>query len=264
MSKNATTDISIIIPTYNEAVLVDKQPRIKHNLHLLSNYMQNHAHGASYEIIVVDADSPDGTSAVVKSILKTIAHLKLVSAGPKPAGEFIKGKQVALGFAKASGEYVMFMDADLATPLSHMQEVFGLMKANHPVGIGVRNLSQSHKGIRKFVSNFGNILVRVVLTPGVRDTQCGFKVFRSDAAKTIFSQQRVISWGFDMEAIALAKRYNYDITLIDVPDWHDIVQGSKIGGNSALKAAMQVLPDLVRIKWGLWTGKYKSAKEVSA
>lgn len=264
MSKHATIDLSIIIPTYNEAVLVDKVPRIKRNLHLLSEYMQKHAHGASYEIIVVDADSPDGTSSVVRSLLKTIPHLTLVSAGPKPPGEFIKGKQVALGFAKASGEYVMFMDADLATPLTHMQEVFGLMKANHPVGICVRDLNQSHKGIRKFVSNLGNVLVRVVLTPGVRDTQCGFKVFRSDAASAIFSQQRVISWGFDMEAIALAHKYGYDITLIDVPDWHDIVQGSKIGGSSALKAAMQVLPDLVRIRWGLWTGKYKSAQEVEA
>jgi len=259
-----SVDLSIIIPTYNEAVMTkDKQPRIEQNLKQLSSYMKSHAKGISYEILVVDADSPDGTGEIVEKCKSQVDHLRLISAGPKPPGQFIKGKQVAIGAKEAKGRYIMFMDADLATPLSHLQEVFELMKADKPVGICVRNLSSSHKGIRKFVSNFGNMLVRVVLTPGIPDTQCGFKVFRADAAEQIFSQQRVISWGFDMEALALARKYGYSISQIDVPDWHDIVTGSKIAGTSAFKAAVQVLPDLVRIKWGLMTGKYKSAKAVA-
>ncbi len=248
-------DLSIIIPTYNEA------QRIGSTLEQLSEYIKKHASKYSIEVIVVDLDSPDGTKEVVQKYKDSFESLRIISAGPKPPGGFVKGGQVAKGFEQAKGKYVMFMDADLATPLKYMKNVFDLIEQNKPIGICVRNLSVSHKGIRKFVSSIGNIVVRVTLTPGISDTQCGFKLFRADAAKEIFSQQRIISWGFDMEALALARRYNYPVSIIDVPDWHDVVEGSKIGGTSAVKAALQVLPDLVKIKWGLWTGKYRPAQK---
>lgn len=257
-------DLSIIIPTYNEAVKTGSAlSRIEKNLLQVIDYMKKNGKNISYEIIVVDADSPDGTGQLVRKLARRHHQIKLISAGPKPEGQFIKGRQVALGFEKAHGDYVMFMDADLATPLKYLQDVFTLMRGDAPVGICVRNLSRSHHGIRKFVSNIGNLIVRLVLTPGIGDTQCGFKVFRADVAEQIFSQQRVISWGFDMEALALARKYRYPITLIDVPDWHDVIEGSKIAGSSALSAAIRVIPDLMRIKWGLLTGKYKSAGQLT-
>jgi len=255
-------DLSIVIPTYNEA------KRIGASLDELSKYLRSdEAKQYHTEVLVVDLDSPDGTADVVEKHKGDFEHLQVISAGPRPTGQFIKGAQVARGFEKAKGRYVMFMDADLATPLRHMAEVFQLMDENNPVGICVRDLSSSHQGIRKFVSNLGNWVAQVMVAPGIHDTQCGFKVFRADAAREIFSQQRIISWGFDLEALALARRYHYPITIFEVKDWHDVKTSSKLGGAKALKAAFSVLPDLIKIKWGLWTGKYRrpaATKEATA
>lgn len=246
-------DLSIIIPTYNEA------GRIGPSLDQLAKFLKSaEAKPYQIEIIVVDLDSPDDTAQIVEKHKADFDHLRVISAGPRPPGKFVKGAQVARGFEKATGRYVMFMDADMATPLRHMTDVFKLMADNAPLGICVRNLSSSHRGIRKFVSNIGNWVARLTVAPGIADTQCGFKAFRADVAQEIFSQQRIISWGFDLEVLALARRYRYPITIFDVRDWHDVKTGSKIAGNSALKAALSVLPDLINIKWGLWTGKYRS------
>jgi hypothetical protein len=131
------------------------------------------------------------------------------------------------------------------------------VEAFFKVGICVRNLNESHKGIRKFISTFGNWLVQTLIVPGIKDTQCGFKVFEADAAREIFGRQRIVGWGFDMEVLAIARKLGYSIELIEVPDWRDVVEGSKISGNGAMKVALQTFSDLLKIKWGLITGKYK-------
>ncbi|MEI8072873.1 MAG: glycosyltransferase [Candidatus Saccharibacteria bacterium] len=245
-------DLSIIIPTLNES------KRIVKTLEELSKFLKKFP--LNVEIVIVDAHSPDGTAEIAKSFSKNFNNLVVLDAGPRPKGKFIKGKQVRDGMLKAKGRYVMFMDADLATPLKYLEDVRSIMKENSSVGICVRNLQSSHKGIRKIVSGLGNFLVQLLILPGISDTQCGFKVFERSAAENIFTRQTIVSWGFDMEILAIARKLGYQIDQIKVPDWQDVEEGSKIGGTSAVRAALQTFPDLMNIKWGLMTGRYKKAK----
>lgn len=244
-----TIDLSIVVPTLNEA------SRIGKTLELLSKFLKTYP--LTTEVIIVDAHSPDGTAKIAASHTKDFQHFRIIDAGPRPKGKFIKGKQVRLGILESKGRYVMFMDADLATPLKYLENVRVLVEQNSPVGICVRNLQSSHTGVRKAVSGFGNFLVQLLILPGISDTQCGFKVFEGTAAKKIFARQTIIGWGFDMEILAIARKLGYQIDQIKVPDWHDVEEGSKIGGTAAAKAALQTFPDLLKIKWGLMTGRYK-------
>jgi len=245
-------DLSIIIPTYNEAMPVAGVPRLERSLEQLSVYLARHASQLAVDIVVVDARSPDGTAQVV------LAHpgVQLIDAGPRPAGQFTKGRQVALGMLGARGQYRLFMDADLATPLHHLQQVFALMARNEPLGIGVRPLGVTHRGVRQHISRSGNYLAQWLLVPGIEDTQCGFKVFRADVAQALFSRQRIGGFGFDLEVLALARQLGYPCTVLPIDDWRDVKQGSKLGGVAIAKVAVGVLADIARIRWALHSGLY--------
>ena len=242
-------ELSIIIPAYNEA------ERIGSTLDELSSYLKKEKINA--EVIVADASSPDGTAKVAERYKAKFKHLRIYDAGPKPPGKFIKGLQVKKGMLEATGDIVLFMDADLATPLKYIKDALTQVKSGHEVAICVRNLQKSHKGLRKVISGFGNFLVQFMLLPGITDTQCGFKAFSKDAVKTIFPLQTIDSWGFDMEILAIARKKGYSIGIIPVPDWHDVKEGSKISGSSPIKASLQTFGDLLRIRWRILRGKYK-------
>lgn len=242
-------DLSIVIPTYKE------EGRIGDSLVQLAKYLS--ACEYNVEVLIVDADSPDQTVAEANMQAKLFRHFRVLSAGPKPARRAIKGKQVRDGIFEAKGRYIMFMDADLATPLKYLQSVFDAMNADKPVAICVRDLNSSHHGLRKMISGFGNFLVQVMLLPGIRDTQCGFKAFEREAAHKIFARQKVLGWGFDLEVLAIARKLGYGIEIIDTPDWHDVKTGSKLGGREAIKAALQVFFDLINVKFGMLTGRYR-------
>jgi dolichyl-phosphate beta-glucosyltransferase len=243
-------ELSIVIPTYNE------ESRIGETLKELAKYLKKEKIKA--EVLIVDAGSPDKTTNVIEEHTKDFDELRIINAGPKPKGKFIKGKQVKKGMLEAKGEYVLFMDADLATPLKYIREALSQLKAGNQVSICIRNLQQSHKGVRKLISSTGNLLVQTLLLPGISDTQCGFKAFTHDAAQSVFPLQTIDSWGFDMEILAIARKHGYSIGLIKVPDWVDVKEGSKISGGSPIKASVQTLGDLTKIKWRSMRGKYKA------
>lgn len=245
-------ELSIVIPTYNEA------GRIESTLDQLSEYLSKEKLNA--EVLVVDAQSPDGTSKIVESYAKKFKHFRLVDAGPKPKGKFIKGRQVKIGMIESEGQYVLFMDADLATPLKYISSAINELKTGKQVAICVRDLQTSHKGFRKLVSGGGNLLVQMMLLPGIKDTQCGFKAFSREATNAIFPLQTIDSWGFDMEVLAIARKRGYSIGLIEVPDWKDVKEGSKISGSSPIKASLQTFGDLLKIRWGFLRGRYKIKK----
>ncbi len=245
-----TPTLSILIPTLNE------EKRIDNTLKELAAYLKKKKYDA--EVIVVDADSQDQTQAVAEAQASRFERFDFLQTGPKVG----KGKQVRDGMFAAKGKYVMFMDADLATPLKYLDQVYEIIQKQGKVAICVRDLSQSHKGIRKFISTFGNWLTQTLLVPGIKDTQCGFKAFERETAREVFGRQRILGWGFDMEVLAIARKQGHAIELIEVPDWKDVVEGSKISGSGfkSMKVALQVFLDLLTIKWGLITGRYRTAR----
>jgi dolichyl-phosphate beta-glucosyltransferase len=156
------------------------------------------------------------------------------------------------------------MDADLATPLEHLDQVHAAIQQNAKVIIAVRNLWSIHKGLlRKMMSKFGNLFIQVLILPGVKDTQCGFKAFEAEAAEQIFSRQTMLGWSFDAEILKIARLQGFAITKIEAPDWKDPkVAGMGLVGDSALHAAIQTLLDTVVIRLDAWGGSYKKPNYV--
>jgi dolichyl-phosphate beta-glucosyltransferase len=161
---------------------------------------------------------------------------------------------------EARGRYRLFMDADLATPLRHLDDVKALMDTGGKVGIAVRNLSKIHKGfIRKIISTATNIMVQLLLLPGVKDTQCGFKVFEEGAAKAVFGRMTLLLWSFDIEILAIANQLKYQIEYFPADDWHDPKEaGEGLVGDSATKVALKSFFDPFKIRWNIWTNGYRN------
>jgi dolichyl-phosphate beta-glucosyltransferase len=239
-------DLSIIIPAYHEA------DRIGQSLEKLATFLRTRNYGEVEVLVIAQGDDTGPAAAKAGSHFR---HFRVVDLKHRPG----KGGAVRAGIFEAKGRYKLFMDADLATPLTHLDDVKAVMDRGSEVGICVRNLGVTHKGLRKFISGFGNMLVQVLLLPGIKDSQCGFKVFESKAADEIFSRQTLMSWGFDMEVLALARKFGYKIEIIPTDDWKD---PKKVGlvGDSNLKVAIQTFLDLLKIRLNLTFGKYRDKR----
>lgn len=236
--------LSIIIPAFQEA------ERIEETLDKLSQYIKKFAL-KEIEVLVVVADSPDGTASIARSKSKLFDSFRVVDAGPKVG----KGRDVRTGIFEAVGDYKLFMDADLATPLHHLRAVQEKIDEGADVIIAVRNLSSIHTGLRKVISAAGNLLVQLMLLPGIQDSQCGFKAFSKDAADELFSRQTILGWGFDMEILAIARMRGMKIAQIDAPDWSDKPNGTFEG--EVKTAALETLGELFTIVWRKMRGVYK-------
>jgi len=147
----STPRLSIIIPTYKEAVRIEK------TLDSLAAYLKEHKIEDT-QVLVIDTGSPDATVALAKSKAKKFRDFRIVEAGPRQG----KGHNVRVGMLEATGEYRLFMDADLATPLKYIKEVQKEIKTKADVIIAVRDLTHIHTGFRKFLSSMGNWLVRLL------------------------------------------------------------------------------------------------------
>lgn len=242
MAKSKKT-LSIIIPAFKEG------KRLGGTLDELGAYLGAHGR-ADTEVIVVVSKSPDNTLAVAKNAGKKFKNFTAIEEPPQG-----KGSAVKHGMLKATGDYRLFMDADLATPLHHLQSLEKHMQAGKDVIIGVRDLAKIHKRLlRKLISGFGNLLVKLVLLLKIKDTQCGFKAFKGQVAEDLFSVQSINGWGFDMELLAVARKRRYSLATINIHDWRDVAGGTLGVG---ISASISTFVDLGKIRVGLWFGKYK-------
>lgn len=235
---------SIIVPAYQEATRIEK------TLERLAEYLKQHS-SIPTEVVVVVADSPDGTADLARAKAGLFRDFRLVEPGSKQG----KGRDVRVGMYEAKGEYKLFMDADLATPLHHLEPAWTQLERGADVVIAVRDLTSSHTGLRKFVSGFGNTLVQIMILPGYKDTQCGFKGFTAKAAEELFSRQTILGWGFDMEILAIARQRKLKVAQLPVSDWTDKPNGTFEDNVSS--AALETLGELFTIWWQRLTGRYK-------
>jgi len=236
-------DLSVVVPAYAEA------PRIVSSLRALAAHFAARP-SLRVEVVVVVADADDGTLQLARLCAPWFEELRVIDAGPR-AG---KGRDVRMGLLAARGRYRMFMDTDLATPLHHLDSLAAYMAANAALVIGVRDLWRTHTSLRRrLVAAGGNVLIRTLLLPGLRDTQCGFKLFRSDVCEVVFRDASIDGWGFDLEVLAAARRLGYAIDTLPIDDWSDpkpVVLG--LGADPVGRAARQVLRDLLRLRVRQW------------
>ncbi len=244
--------LSVIIPAYNE------EKRIADTLKNIDSYLS--AQSYDYEIVVVVNGSHDLTYHVVKELEET-AIKKATAINLDEGG---KGNAVKRGILdKATGDVVMFMDADNATPISEIEKFLPFFQQGYDVVIGSRytnpELVKVHQPFyRVWLSRLSNILIQFVVVPGIKDTQLGFKAFSSKAAKDIFPLVSVKRWGFDMEVLTIALTLGYKIKEIGV-SWTE--HG---GGHVPLKAYGESLIDLFKIKINKLTGKYQRTADKSS
>lgn len=207
--------ISIIVPAYNEEMRLTRSlPRLVETLSCFPDT----------EVIVVDDGSQDGTSSVAAEHLS--GPLAKVMRLPWQSG---KGAAVRMGVSVATGEVVVFMDADLATDLRDLPKLLKDLD-DAEVVVGSRTLSGAvvtdRSGLRALASRaFSGFIIRQVGLP-VSDPQCGFKAFRAPVAKLLFGMSRTDGFAFDVEILALANLLGFRV--IEIPVRWQAVEGSKV------------------------------------
>lgn len=210
---------SIVVPAYNE------EKRLPACLQEIATYFDSRKEG--YEIIVVDDGSQDGTETAVRRLRDSCATLRLVQL-PCNRG---KGQAVRTGMLNAKGELRLFVDADGATPIREVEKLERWIAEGADIAIGSRALRDDTCTVqarwhRKFFGRIFSIMVRQLAVRDIADTQCGFKLFRAQAAMDLFSMLRVDGYGFDVELLFIAQRRGYSIAEVPV-NWVDQI-GSKV------------------------------------
>jgi dolichyl-phosphate beta-glucosyltransferase len=199
-----SVELSVVIPAYNE------EARLPPTLQRVQDWLARS--GLRSEILVVDDGSRDGTVRVAEA-----AGVRVLAGEPNRG----KGYAVRRGMLEALGARRLMTDADLSTPIEDVTRLLSALDAGADVAIASRALAGSNVEIRQpwYRENMGrlfNLVVRALLLPSLRDTQCGFKLFTARAAETAFRAARLDGFSFDVEVLYLAHRAGLRIAEVPV------------------------------------------------
>jgi dolichyl-phosphate beta-glucosyltransferase len=228
--------ISLVIPAYNEA------NRLPGTLARVGDYVRGRT-GEEWELLVVDDGSTDGTAAAGRRAAANLpARCEIVTLSANRG----KGAAIREGVARSRGDRVLLSDADLSTPIEEWER---LRDAGAPVAIGSRALDEAtvrrrQAWHRRALGKLFNRIVRALAIGGIRDTQCGFKLFDGDLARDLFAGARIDRFAYDVEILALARARGIPIAEIPVL-WYNSPE-SKV---SVVRDLFPTLRDLVRIRW---------------
>ena len=233
---HAPVDLSVIIPAYNE------EWRLPPTLIDIVDYLDQLP--LHYEIVVVDDGSKDSTATVVHKFERVRKQIRLIRL-PKNCG---KGYAVRTGAMNAKGALILFADADGATPFAEFHRLDEALKKGADIAIGSRALSSQETKVetsfhRKYLGRAFNLCINWILLPGFADTQCGFKLFKRNAAMFLFGQQRSSGFSFDVELLYMAKLAGLKIDEVPI-NWHN-VPGSKV---RLIVDAMRMFRDVIRFR----------------
>jgi dolichyl-phosphate beta-glucosyltransferase len=234
--------LSIVIPAYNEA------ERIVPTIGALASHVSGL--GFPWELIIADDGSTDETVKLVQEL--GLANLKLLIADQNGG----KGSAVQRGILAAQGQYILFDDADNSTPIEELTPVLSkLLREGYDIAVGSRAISEAEEAkrspLRRLMSGGLRWMVKHIFRIGVRDTQCGFKLFTRQAAHHLCQAQTIMGFSFDLELLYLAHKFGYRIAEVPVA-WVD-APGSKV---DPTKEAQRFLRDLLRIKLNDWRQVY--------
>lgn len=228
--------LSIVIPAYNES------RRLSSSLERIFAYCDRR--GEPFEVIVVDDGSTDGTAEAVRARFGQRPALRVLSYAENRG----KGYAVRHGLRNARGDLVLFTDADLSTPIEDLEKLEAAIGEGADIAIGTRahpesRIEQRQPLYRDRAGKLFNALVRLLLLPGMRDTQCGFKLFRRERILGLLDQMRIDRFAFDVELLYLARRAGLKIR--EVP----VVWANEPDSRVRLSHAAAAFVDLLRIRW---------------
>jgi dolichyl-phosphate beta-glucosyltransferase len=209
--------------------------------------------GRAFEVILVDDGSRDGTTSVGRLLSEEFPELRVI----RLAANHGKGYAVRTGIVNAIGQRVLFADADGATPIEEIERLERALDSGADVAVGSRALRatgvQVHARLyRHLIGRTFHLLVEWLADGGVKDTQCGFKLFRSAVAQDLFSRMRMNGFSFDVEVLVMARRGGYRVAEVPVNWTHR--PGSKV---RLTLDSLQMAADLVRIRAHCLSGEYE-------
>lgn len=247
MTGRHSPNVSVVIPAFNEA------ERIGVTLTRIGEYFR--ATGRTYEIIVVDDGSTDDTVKVAQQATGNAENFRILR-NPKNRG---KGYSVRRGMMEAGGTFVLFSDADLSTPIEEFDRLVRRFSDGADIVIASRRRSDSDVAVRQpwyrevLLGGLLRMIVRTLLVPGVSDSQCGFKCFRGDVARHLFTLQRTERFSFDVEILYLAAKSGYKVAEVGVR-W---VNDPRTRVNPLIDP-FRIFADLLRIRLNGWRGAYET------
>jgi dolichyl-phosphate beta-glucosyltransferase len=228
--------LSVVVPAYNEAT------RLARSLPAFYTYLDGQD---SVELILVNDGSTDSTLAVMRQAASSRSYVQVVSYDHNRG----KGRAVATGVAATTGQNILVTDVDLSVPFSELSRLMARLGSNTGAVIASRVASGAQVS-QPFYRTLGgrvlNLFIQALFLPGLRDTQCGFKLFEGDLARAIFASQRIDGFAFDVEVLWRIRRAGYRIAEVGVQWTHDA--DSRV---LPLKHTAQILTDLIKLRFGL-------------
>jgi len=245
--------LSVVIPAYDEMANFQKGV-----LEKVYTYLSKRKY--SYEVIIVDDGSTDGSIEFLKHFTKEHAQFRIIE-NPHTG----KAGAVTKGILASQGKYVLFTDADQATPIEELEKILPQFNYGYDIVIGSRNTQRNGSPLSRQIISRGFILLRqmIVGLPNILDSQCGFKAFENNAAKNIFQKVydmhdgfkqisgSAVTAGFDIELLFIAARMGYKIK--EVPVKWLYVETRRV---SPVKDSIDGLSDMLKIRKNAIAGKY--------
>jgi dolichyl-phosphate beta-glucosyltransferase len=235
--------LSIVIPAFNE------ERRLPKTLAEVRRFVERQP--LALEVLVINDGSTDGTARVVQAEMQAWPALHLVDAPHRG-----KGGAVRVGVLAARGQFVAIADADLSMPIEQFSRFHAQVFSRCDVAIGSREAPGSRRFnepvYRHLMGRFFNVLVQMLLLPGIKDTQCGFKVIRRAVALELCQNQTIDGWAFDVEWLVIARLRGYKIEEVPI-DWYHEARSSQI---HPLRDSITMTRELLKIRRNVRKGRY--------
>lgn len=234
--------LSIIIPAHNEA------ERLLPSLEKIDSFLRTQDYSA--EVLVVENGSTDDTLAVANRFKERMPNLRVFQEDERG-----KGLAVKRGMLEAFGDYRFLSDADLSMPIEQVNRFLPPTLDNVDVAIGSREIKGAHRydepDYRHLIGRIFNTMVRLLILPGLQDTQCGFKCFRAEVAEVVFPLQTLGGMSFDAEVLFITRKKGYQVQEVPI-DWY-FDPDSRV---RLVEDSMRMGWDLLTIRWHAIRGDY--------
>lgn len=241
--------LSVVIPAYNEESRIG--PTLRQMCPFLMDNFRN------FEIIVVDDGSTDHTRAVVEGLAEELGNIRLLGYEANQG----KGYAVGKGVLASNGDLVLFSDADMSTPVEEIRRLIPFISDGFDIVIGSRGLRESDVRVkqpwyREYMGKMFNVIVRLLTVKGIKDTQCGFKLFSGEAARSLFSKALIKGFAFDVEVLFLAKQSGYDIKEVPIKWFNSPASRVRL-----VMDPLKMFLELLRIRAYHILGRYASTQK---
>jgi len=237
--------LSLVIPAYNEAA-PDRLPK---SLREVVAFVQQQ--DFPIEVIIVNNNSSDGTLEIAEAAAAEYSFIRAITERTQG-----KGAAVRTGMFAATGEYLFICDADLSMPIQEVLKFIPPMAADYDIAIASREAAGARRigepEMRHIMGRVFNFIVQVIAVRGLKDTQCGFKCFRREAALSVFPLQTIDGWAFDVELLFIAQQKGYHI--VEIPITWIYKEQSKI---KPVKDSYNMVLETLRIRLNGWRGIYQ-------